>query len=135
MFHLSSMEAVDFLDTFLSMNPDTSGHVKIDDFFRVLRLKACSFTDRFLFWSAHVLKKPLFRQAYGFAFNECLTDGNQYISEQEIHDLANVFDNDHDGRISREDFFACLRRNPLLIALFSPLLIHKIFQPSLKEVV
>ncbi|XP_058210852.1 lysophospholipid acyltransferase LPEAT2-like isoform X2 [Rhododendron vialii] len=46
MFHLSSMEAVDFLDTFLSMNPDTSGHVKIDDFFRVLRLKTCSFTER-----------------------------------------------------------------------------------------
>ncbi|XP_058210847.1 lysophospholipid acyltransferase LPEAT2-like isoform X1 [Rhododendron vialii] len=168
MFHLSSMEAVDFLDTFLSMNPDTSGHVKIDDFFRVLRLKTCSFTERifglldvekrgeitfkqFLFWSAHVLKKPLFRQACEFAFNECHTDGNQYISEQElgdsiklsipnleqyeIHDLANLFDNDHDGRISREDFFACLRRNPLLIALFSLLLIHKNFQPSLKEVV
>ncbi|KAE9463088.1 hypothetical protein C3L33_05004, partial [Rhododendron williamsianum] len=151
MFHLSSMEAVDFLDTFLSMNPDTSGHVKIDDFFRVLRLKACSFTERFLFWSAHVLKKPLFRQACEFAFNECLTDGNQYISgkelgdsiklsipnfeQYEIHDLANLFDNDHDGRISREDFFACLRRNPLLITLFSPLLIHKNFQRSLKEVV
>ncbi|KAG5565608.1 hypothetical protein RHGRI_001498 [Rhododendron griersonianum] len=151
MFHLSSMEAVDFLDTFLSMNPDTSGHVKIDDFFRVLRLKACSFTERFLFWSAHVLKKPLFRQACEFAFNECLTDGNQYISgkelgdsiklsipnleQYEIHDLANLFDNDHDGRISREDFFACLRRNPLLITLFSPLLIHKNFQRLLKEVV
>ncbi|KAF7153998.1 hypothetical protein RHSIM_Rhsim01G0160000 [Rhododendron simsii] len=168
MFHLSGMEAVDFLDTFLSMKPDTSGHVKIDDFFRVLRLKVCSFTERifglldvekrgeitfkqFLFWSAHVLKKPLFRQACEFAFNKCLTDGNQYISEQElgdsiklsipnlehyeIHDLANLFDDDHDGRISREDFVACLRRNPLLIALFSPLLIHKNFQPSLKEVV
>jgi len=159
-FHLSSLEAVDFLDTFFSMNPDTSGHVKINDFLRVLRLKACSFTERifglldveqrgkitfkqFLFGSAHVLKQPLFRQACEFAFTGCLTDVNQYISEQElgdfiklaipnleqyeVHDLFNLFDTDHDGRISREDFFACLRRNPLLIALFSPQLMHKNF--------
>ncbi|CAL5411726.1 unnamed protein product [Camellia sinensis] len=45
-FHLSSSEAVNFLDTFLSMNPDSSGQVKIHDFFGVLRLKACNRSEK-----------------------------------------------------------------------------------------
>ncbi|KAG4115459.1 hypothetical protein ERO13_D12G106000v2 [Gossypium hirsutum] len=32
LYHISSLEAVDFLDKFLSMNPDTSGCVKLHDF-------------------------------------------------------------------------------------------------------
>ncbi|CAL5340153.1 unnamed protein product [Camellia sinensis] len=44
-FHLSSLEVMDFLDTFLYMNPDSSGHVKIHDFSRVLRLKACGLSE------------------------------------------------------------------------------------------
>nr|AZM65194.1 lysophospholipid acyltransferase 3 [Vitellaria paradoxa] len=157
-FHLSSLEAVDFLDTFLSMNPDSSGHVKIDDFIRVLKLKACSLSEKifrfldvekrgritfkqFLFGSAHVLKQPLFRQACELAFAECHADGNDYISKQEfgdsvkqaipdmnqyeIHELFKLFDLDGDGRISKDGFISCLRRNPLHIALFSPQLMHK----------
>ncbi|CAL5340151.1 unnamed protein product [Camellia sinensis] len=89
-FHLSSLEAMDFLDTFLSMNPDS----------RVLRLKACGLSEKifgildvekrgkitfkqFVYGSAHVLKQPLFRQACELAFTECYVDGNHYISEQE----------------------------------------------------
>ncbi|XP_057496388.1 LOW QUALITY PROTEIN: lysophospholipid acyltransferase LPEAT2-like [Actinidia eriantha] len=157
-FHLSSLEAVDFLDTFLSMNPDSSGHVKVHDFCRVLRLKACRLSEKifglldvekkgkitfkqFLYGSAHVLKQPLFRQACEFAFAECHTSGNHYISEQEfghsalqaipnlkqfeVHELFKLFDSDGDGRISKDDFTKCLRRNPLLIALFSPQLMLK----------
>ncbi|XP_028078192.1 lysophospholipid acyltransferase LPEAT2-like isoform X3 [Camellia sinensis] len=157
-FHLSSSEAVDFLDTFLSMNPDSSGEVKIHDFFRVLRLKACNLSEKifrvldveqkgkitfkqFLYGSAHVLKQPLFRQACELAFVECYTGGNHYITEQElgdsirqaipnmdefeIHELFKLFDTDSDGRINKDDFIACLRRNPLLVALFSPQLMHK----------
>ncbi|KAL7238753.1 hypothetical protein ACSBR2_004785 [Camellia fascicularis] len=157
-FHLSSLEAMDFLDTFLSMNPDSSGHVKIHDFSRVMRLKACGLSEKifgildvekrgkitfkqFVYGSVHVLKQPLFRQACELAFTECHADGNHYISEQElgdsinqaipnlnqyeIHELFKLFDIDNDGKISKDDFSTCLRRNPLLIALFSPKLIHK----------
>jgi len=37
-----------------------------------------------------------------------------------------LFDNDNDGRIDKNDFLSCLRRNPLLIAFFTP-------QPQQKE--
>ncbi|CAL5401130.1 unnamed protein product [Camellia sinensis] len=77
-----------------------AGHVKIHDFSRVLRLKACGLSEKifgildvekrgkitfkqFVYGSAHVLKQPLFRQACELAFTECYVDGNHYISEQE----------------------------------------------------
>ncbi|KAI8021131.1 Lysophospholipid acyltransferase LPEAT2 [Camellia lanceoleosa] len=90
--------------------------------------------------------QPLFRQACELAFTECHADRNHYISEQEvhlfflfldillifsflnqyeIHELFKLFDTDNDGKISKDDFSTCLRRNPLLITLFSPKLIHK----------
>ncbi|XP_028089829.1 lysophospholipid acyltransferase LPEAT2-like [Camellia sinensis] len=146
-FHLSSSEAVDFLDTFLSMNPDSSGEVKIHDFFRVLRLKACNLSEKvcyqifrvldveqkgkitfkqFLYGSAHVLKQPLFRQACELAFVECYTGGNHYITEQELGDsIRQAIPNMDEFEINKDDFIACLRRNPLLVALFSPQLMHK----------
>ncbi|KAL5792524.1 hypothetical protein ACOSP7_001118 [Xanthoceras sorbifolium] len=158
LFHISSLEAVGFLDKFLSMNPNSSGCVKLLEFLRVLRLKPCTLSEeifgfidvdkngsitfkQFLFASAHVMKLPLFRQACELAFAECDTGGNGCISEHElgvairqaipelnedeIHGLFNLFDNDGDGRVSREDFLSCLRRNPLLVALFSTSLKHK----------
>ncbi|KAK3194931.1 hypothetical protein Dsin_026241 [Dipteronia sinensis] len=42
LFHISSNEAVGFLDKFLSMNPDSSGCVMLSEFLRVLRLKPCT---------------------------------------------------------------------------------------------
>ncbi|KAK8487273.1 hypothetical protein V6N13_093452 [Hibiscus sabdariffa] len=160
LFHLSSLEAVDFLDKFLSMNPDTSGCVKLHDFLRVLRLKACKLSEeifgfldvekngsitfkQFLFGVAHVLKQPLFTQACELAFAECDGRGDDYcmkeeladilqqaipdLNEDEVNGLFDLFDTDNDGRISRDDFVSCLRKNPLLIALFSPRLLQKDF--------
>ncbi|XP_031285329.1 lysophospholipid acyltransferase LPEAT2-like [Pistacia vera] len=158
LFHISSLEAVDFLDKFLSMNPDSSGHVKLLDFLRVLRLKSCNlsqeifgFVDvdkngsitfkQFLYASAHVMKLPLFRQACELAFAECDTEGNGYIKEHElglnirpaipdlnkdeIHGLFSLFDSDGDGEVSKDEFVSSLRKNPLLIAVFSPSLLHR----------
>ncbi|KAM1634423.1 hypothetical protein TB1_026963 [Malus domestica] len=158
LLHISGMEAVDFLDKFLSMNPDPRGHVHYHDFLRVLRLKTCSFSEeifafmdveksgvitfkQFLFGSAHVVKQPLFRRACEFAFSECVSGESDHVSEQkfeesirpaipdlnedEVRELFNLFDSDNDGRISKEDFLTCLRKNPLLIALFSPCLFNK----------
>lgn len=158
LFHINTLEAVDFLDRFLNMNPDPSGYVKIQGFSRVLKLKPCNLAEKifgfidvekigkitfkqFLVGSAHILKQPLFRRACEVAFKECDADRNHYISEQELGDsllpmipwlnmdevrgLFALFDTDGDGKVSKDDFFTCLRKNPLLIALFCPRLLHK----------
>ncbi|KAK1394070.1 Lysophospholipid acyltransferase LPEAT2 [Heracleum sosnowskyi] len=100
-YHISCSEAVQFLDRFLSMKPDSSGHVGIGNFLRILRLKHCTFSEevfgyidmkktgritfkQFLLGSVHVLKQPLFAKACEFAFRECDISGKQYISEQEL---------------------------------------------------
>ncbi|XVE73963.1 hypothetical protein DITRI_Ditri11bG0160500 [Diplodiscus trichospermus] len=160
LYHISSLEAVDFLDKFLSMNPDTSGCVKLHDFLRVLQLKACTLAEeifgfldvenngsitfkQFLLGSAHVRKQPLFRQACELAFAECVAERENYCTEKELADILrrtipdmnedevngvfNLFDTDNDGRIGRDDFLSCLRKNPLLIALFSPRLLDNDF--------
>ncbi|KAI7748615.1 hypothetical protein M8C21_012415 [Ambrosia artemisiifolia] len=101
LYHLSSSEAVDFLERFLAMNPDSSGCVKYQDFIRVLRLKHSRLSENifrfidvnkngtitfkeFLVASAHVMKLPLFRQACDVAFNESDEDKDHYISLSEF---------------------------------------------------
>ncbi|GFP82311.1 lysophospholipid acyltransferase lpeat2 [Phtheirospermum japonicum] len=139
--HLRALEAVDLLETYLSMNPDSSGHVELHGFLRALRLKPCGLSEKFLIGSAHILKLSLFRQACELAFSECDMSGQNYISTQELQDaislsipnlncdeingLFGLFDVDGDGRISRNDFHSCLKRYPLLIALFAPKLLHR----------
>ncbi|CAL5439034.1 unnamed protein product [Camellia sinensis] len=136
--------------------------VRIHDFFRVLRLKACNLSEKVQQVLNDVLQELCtsdckvyldsymgqlmsysnhFQTSRELAFAECHTGGNHYISEQElgdsiklaipnmdefeIHELFKSFDTDSDGRINKDDFIACLRRNPLLVALFSPQLMHK----------
>ncbi|KAK7349582.1 hypothetical protein VNO77_07059 [Canavalia gladiata] len=158
LFHISSLEAVDFLDKFLAMNPDPSGRIQYHDFLRVLRLKACSLSEKifafidvekcgtitfrqFLYGSGHVMKQPGFHQACEEAFAGCGGAVKAYIVEQElrdfiqpaipcwnedeVHELFMLFDNNKDGRIDKDDFLSCLRRNPLLIAFFIPQPQHK----------
>ncbi|KAF7825967.1 lysophospholipid acyltransferase LPEAT2 [Senna tora] len=157
-FRVGSKEALEFLDRFLSMNPDPSGCVQYHDFLRVLGLKACplseaifSFIDveksgiitfrQFLYKSSQVMKQPLFNQACESAFAECGNGLKGYLvehellnflrtaipgwKENEVHELFVLFDTDKDGRVSKDDFLSCLKKNPLLIALFIPHLQHK----------
>ncbi|KAL9272779.1 Lysophospholipid acyltransferase LPEAT2-like protein [Drosera capensis] len=141
-YHISNQEALDFLHIFLSMNPDNSGYVMLPDFAKIFafldveKYRRITF-KQFLYGSLHVLKSPLFRHACEVAFSSMST-GDSYVSKQEfrdsvglfvpnisndeVSDLFNVFDRDRDGKVSKDDFFDCLRRNPLLIAIFSPLL-------------
>ncbi|CAL5382948.1 unnamed protein product [Camellia sinensis] len=104
-FDLSSSEAVDFLDTFLSMNPDS----------RVLRWKACDLSEKeFLvnisekiFGVLDVEKKGkiTFKQLGDF-----IKPTIPNMDDFEIHELFKSFVIDNDGRINKDDFITCLRR-------------------------
>ena len=48
-----------------------------------------------------------------------------YIGWLQVGELFDLFDIDKDGKISKDEFISCLRKNPLLIALFSPCLLQK----------
>ncbi|CAH9098085.1 unnamed protein product [Cuscuta epithymum] len=157
-FRVSTLEAIGFLDVFLSMSPNSRGQVKMHDFLKALRLKPCALSEKifrfvdvkkmgritfkqFLVASAHILKQPSFCRACELAFERCDVDGKSYIldhqleeslkpsvpslSKDEVYDIFNFLDTDHDGRISHDDFIQSLRRNPLLIALFAPTLLNE----------
>ncbi|PKI56944.1 hypothetical protein CRG98_022679, partial [Punica granatum] len=53
-------------------------------------------------------------------FGESIRPAVPEMTKDEIHELFGLFDADGDGRSSREEFLTCLRKNPLLIVLFSP---------------
>ncbi|KAK9147675.1 hypothetical protein Scep_006432 [Stephania cephalantha] len=101
LFNITKLEAVEFLDRFLSMNPDPSGRVKIQEFLRVLKLPVCSLSEKifefidleklrsisfrqFIFASAHILKLPLFWQACELSFADCDSSGSGYILEHQL---------------------------------------------------
>ncbi|CAI0470561.1 unnamed protein product [Linum tenue] len=158
LFHIRSLEAMDFLEKFLSMNPDSSGRVRVHDFLRVLKLRPCilseevfAFLDveksgsitfkQFLYGSLHVMKQPQFRSTCELAFSECdileeheisqhefgdvIRLGIPDLDDAEVHELFKLFDVEGKGRVSKDNFTSCLRKNPLLIALFSACLAHR----------
>ncbi|XP_074279931.1 lysophospholipid acyltransferase LPEAT2-like [Silene latifolia] len=153
-YRISTTEALEFLEKFLSMNPDNNGCVNIDDFVGSLKLKRCDLSEKivafvfsekgkinfkqFLIASTRVMNQPLFQRACEFSFIKCSDDSHEYVSREKFGDaireaipdasdsdvivLFNMLDVDGDGRVRKHDFLKCLRKNPLLIALFSPLL-------------
>ncbi|GAB4861853.1 Lysophospholipid acyltransferase lpeat2 [Ancistrocladus abbreviatus] len=118
-YHISTHNALEFLDKFLSMHPDNSGSVTLDNFLRVLRLKHCSFSEKifasidldksgkitfkqFLLASSYVLKHPSFQQACEMAFSRASSGaGNNCISEKEFGDSVKlVIPNMNDHEVS-----------------------------------
>ncbi|KAJ6675465.1 hypothetical protein OIU85_011606 [Salix viminalis] len=113
LFRISGLEAMNFLEKFLSMNPDASGRVKFNDFLRAFRLRTCTLSEelfgfldaekngsitfkQFLYGSAHVMKQPLFQQSCELAFAQCDTSGCNQISEQELGDTIRLAIPDYD---------------------------------------
>ncbi|KAK1261802.1 Lysophospholipid acyltransferase LPEAT2 [Acorus gramineus] len=103
-FNISTSEAIDFLDKFLAMKPDSRGHVNIQGFSAVLRLGLCPFTEKifafldvdkcgyitfrqFLLGSAYVLKQPLFKQACIAAYDK-FDDGHGHMSMRQLGNLV-----------------------------------------------
>ncbi|XP_010255588.1 PREDICTED: lysophospholipid acyltransferase LPEAT2 isoform X2 [Nelumbo nucifera] len=114
LFNLSTLEVLEFLEKFLAMNPDPSGRAKFHDFLRVLKLKASPLSEKiFKFIDVEKCGSVTFRQLGDF-LKPAISD----TSEDEVNQLFKLFDSDDDGRISKDDFMASLRKNPLLIALF-----------------
>ncbi|KAI3886019.1 hypothetical protein MKX03_003600 [Papaver bracteatum] len=150
--NISTLEALDFLDVFLSMNPGPSGRVEIQEFLRVLRLPFCPLSEKifafidvekygqitfrqFCYGVALVMKQPLFRRTCELAFGVCDSRGLGYITKQQLRDsirlaipditseqvdeLFKLFNSDSDDKVSKDEFLTCLKKNPLLVALFS----------------
>ncbi|CAN0824594.1 Lysophospholipid acyltransferase LPEAT2 [Linum grandiflorum] len=107
LFHIRSLEAMDFLEKFLSMNPDSTGRVKFYDFLRAHRLRPCTLSEQvfafldveksgsitfkqFLYGSLHVMKQPQFRQTCELAFSECDVRGDHEISEDELGEVVKL---------------------------------------------
>ncbi|KAL8129142.1 hypothetical protein V2J09_018297 [Rumex salicifolius] len=170
-YHINTPEAMEFLDKFLTMKPDKSGHVNLFNFAMVMKLKVSSVSEKiftfldverrgkitfkeFLYGSIHVLKHRMFKRACELTFSKCNISGDHFISkiefgdsvrlsipdmsDDEVSDLFNAFDTDGDGKVSHNDLFAYLRKNPLMLAIFSPLLqsnlLENIHQPTRQTV-
>ncbi|WCJ23120.1 Lysophospholipid acyltransferase LPEAT2 [Euphorbia peplus] len=96
---------------------------------------------QFLYVSAYVMKQPLFRQACELAFSKCSAGDDYLISKERFGDaircaipeldddkileLFKLFGADAGGKVTKEMFLSCLRKNPLMIALFSPCLVYE----------
>ncbi|XP_006828904.2 lysophospholipid acyltransferase LPEAT2 isoform X1 [Amborella trichopoda] len=107
---------------------------KIFRFLDVEQVGSITFRQ-FLFGSVTLLKQPSFRQACDTAYACCDGEGKGYIIKQEfehavqsacpyisVEDYGNLFelfDSHNNDKISHGDFLTCLRKNPLIIALFA----------------
>lgn len=70
--------------------------------------------------------KPNANLGMGTKKQFCMAIGHHWKPSKtiylQIRELFKLFDSDNDGKISKDDFVTCLRRNPLLIALFARVL-------------
>ncbi|KAJ0964227.1 hypothetical protein J5N97_029349 [Dioscorea zingiberensis] len=103
-FNISTSEAMEFLDQFLAMDPDSNGNVQIHDFLSFWGLeksplgeKIFSYFDvekngsitfrQFLLGSANIRKQPLFRGVCDTAFSRCDYERTGFISANQLTDF------------------------------------------------
>ncbi|KAM0056894.1 putative plasmalogen synthase [Helianthus debilis subsp. tardiflorus] len=79
--------------------------------------------SRIIMWVPYTLWAHFF--VGHVVFGGSTSAGIRDLTTIEIQALFELFDVDGDGRISKDDFSTCLRRNPLLIAHFNHLFMHK----------
>uniref|UniRef100_A0A1D1ZL95 Lysophosphatidylcholine acyltransferase 2 n=2 Tax=Anthurium amnicola TaxID=1678845 RepID=A0A1D1ZL95_9ARAE len=103
-FNITTSEALEFLDKFLAMNPDSNGRVSYHDFLTAVKLgptcllskKIFRFFDvenkgsinfqQFLLGSGYILKLPSFQQSCEATFNKC--NDNGYVSMEKLGELV-----------------------------------------------
>ncbi|KMZ67772.1 Lysophospholipid acyltransferase [Zostera marina] len=134
-YSISTLEALEFLDKFLAMKPDPDGLVKFRGFlstfnFRTnaIAAKIFDFIDiekkgsitfrQYLLGSVHILNQPTFRTKCEAAFNAyCNIFSNDDPRCQSVKHLY-MFNNNEHAMMSRDDFMAFMKKNPLLITFF-----------------
>ncbi|KAK4802930.1 hypothetical protein SAY86_001133 [Trapa natans] len=91
LFHVKSLEAIDFLDKFLSMSPDSSGLVTLNGFLSALRLKDSNlgneifqFIDTENNGCISFKQQPLFKADCEQAFLDCDSGGNDHVSAEQF---------------------------------------------------
>ncbi|KAJ3672426.1 hypothetical protein LUZ60_007147 [Juncus effusus] len=160
-YDVSTSEAMELLDQFLSMNPDSKGRVGFHNFstafglgFSPLSEKIFHYFDvenkgsitfrQYLVGSAHIRKQETFWGACEKAFEkstnfqislsqlgDILKSTLTYITDENVSQIFNIFDINNDKIISRDDFMTCLNKFPFLIPLFK----HQINGECLVEIV
>ncbi|XP_039127516.1 lysophospholipid acyltransferase LPEAT2 [Dioscorea cayenensis subsp. rotundata] len=101
LFQISTSDAMEFLDQFLAMDPDSNGCVQKHDFLICLGLeksplgeKIFSYFDvekknsitfrQFLLGSANIRKQPLFHEVCNTAFSKCDYEETGFISAEQL---------------------------------------------------
>ncbi|GJM97465.1 hypothetical protein PR202_ga14394 [Eleusine coracana subsp. coracana] len=142
-YGVSTAEAMELLECFLMMNPDSNGRVRVQDFWALFGLDCSPLCKKifhyFDFDNKESItfrqKQPLFQCACATAFEKCRDPETSEISQAQLADvlrlsmllpsddgmmkLFRTFDIDNDEKISRDDFVTCLSKFPFLIALFA----------------
>ncbi|PKA66348.1 Lysophospholipid acyltransferase LPEAT2 [Apostasia shenzhenica] len=103
-FSISTSEAMELMEQFCFMNPDSNGRVKVDDFLIAFGLgndtrseKIFAYIDvekrrsvtfqQFLIGSALVRKQPLFMRACETAYMACCDSKSSCIAKEQFHDI------------------------------------------------
>ncbi|XP_078447775.1 calcineurin B subunit-like protein isoform X2 [Wolffia australiana] len=132
--NVTTSEALELLDTFLDMKPDSNGRVDFLDFLSAMHLGPPSpISEKFLVGSGSILKQPAFWRTCEAIVDKCsegpllsrdkvegvIKSAIPRISSDSLKELFRSFDINRDGVVSRDDFMRFFQKNPLMIAFFS----------------
>ncbi|OAY77810.1 Lysophospholipid acyltransferase LPEAT2 [Ananas comosus] len=135
-FNISTSEAMELLDQFLAMNPDSNGQVGIYGFLSAFGLKLSPLCEKMFRYfdvekkgsitfrqrtsgSNHYFGEPVKQLLIKSQLGDILLATMSSSTDHPICQLFKKFDVDNDGTISRGDFMTCLKKYPFLLALFA----------------